>query len=750
MDESDKWSQRRLRHCVQYGIRPDIHAEEIYSISKNGEASITNEKDNSTKRPPMHSMRSIKSTATALSRTRSLDRTHINRDCFLEKRESILGMACRGLNSVVTGDLFRQIQEVNSSKKNTVTRISTCVSIRDRDRLPGVFSSFPSNQKGYRCDSSLYRNNTTTNTCLLADVEHSHGDLEHTKSSNLMSNNSHKQNITEQMDLDDEDLNGILFIDIPNKTNSSIDNNDRQEITSSLSPDLCQISNQNGNIHETEFNFTKRRITNDSIENRRRKRLPIYGQYISDPLLIVKLKDYSYDYRPCFTYWISTVHVFVLLFMILNFGIGTDFLNILYNPFGVIERSGNVMTSSLSAAHIVVWEQNNIWIGPKYSDLVHVGAKYTPCMRRDQKIYEQILNERRIESETTGCCVGPWGCYQTSECPKQFAQHIKWINGTFPERPNFRVACGQDPRYCVKPRSVHPFLWGIDLIDWPICEQKASSIPPTVKHMNCEITGRPCCIQMHGQCRITSREYCDFVGGYYHPNAVLCSQVSCLREVCGLTSFLRKDSPDHIYRLITPLFIHAGIIRCAISLAIYLTVMRRFEIMIGWHRLSAIYFISGIGGYLASAVFVPYMPEVGPAGSEGGVLGALIVHILYSWSWLNQPFRVLFLHLAIAFGLFILGFLPWIDNWAQVAGFLFGSLTAIILLPYITIGSGRVRKRRPLVAASFLILAFMFSILFALFFFYQIDYEPLALLNCPIPTKICDHQGLILRDWIPI
>ncbi|CAK5022852.1 unnamed protein product [Meloidogyne enterolobii] len=172
--------------------------------------------------------------------------------------------------------------------------------------------------------------------------------------------------------------------------------------------------------------------------------------------------------------------------------------------------------------------------------------------------------------------------------------------------------------------------------------------------------------------------------------------------------------------------------------------------MIGWHRLSAIYFISGIGGYLASAVFVPYMPEVGPAGSEGGVLGALIVHILYSWSWLNQPFRVLFLHLAIAFGLFILGFLPWIDNWAQVSGFIFGSLTAIILLPYITIGNGRVRKRRPLVAASFLILAFMFSILFALFFFYQIDYEPLALLNCPIPTKICDHQGLILRDWIPI
>lgn len=38
-------------------------------------------------------------------------------------------------------------------------------------------------------------------------------------------------------------------------------------------------------------------------------------------------------------------------------------------------------------------------------------------MRQDKKIHEQILRERRIESETTGCCIGRWGCYQTSECP---------------------------------------------------------------------------------------------------------------------------------------------------------------------------------------------------------------------------------------------------------------------------------------------------------------------------------------------
>lgn len=49
------------------------------------------------------------------------------------------------------------------------------------------------------------------------------------------------------------------------------------------------------------------------------------------------------------------------------------------------------------------------------------------------------------------------------------------------------------------------------------------------------------------------------------------------------------------------------IIRLAITCALQLTIMRRFEKMIGCVRLALIYFVSGIGGYLASASFVPYM-----------------------------------------------------------------------------------------------------------------------------------------------
>lgn len=86
-----------------------------------------------------------------------------------------------------------------------------------------------------------------------------------------------------------------------------------------------------------------------------------------------------------------------------------------------------------------------------------------------------------------------------------------------------------------------------------------------------------------------------------------------------------------------------------------------------------------------------FQPEVGPAGSLGGVLGALIIDVLYNWfvvqlafkllsdffrKFLENPRKALLVHIFIAVVLFLTGFLPYIDNWAQVFGFLFGCLLA--------------------------------------------------------------------------
>lgn len=87
---------------------------------------------------------------------------------------------------------------------------------------------------------------------------------------------------------------------------------------------------------------------------------------------------------------------------------------------------------------------------------------------------------------------------------------------------------------------MHPYEWPDDITKWPICrktntqfsiQQKNQPRDKIAEHMVCEIIGHPCCIGIHGQCKITTKEYCDFVKGTFHEEASLCSQVSNSFEI---------------------------------------------------------------------------------------------------------------------------------------------------------------------------------------------------------------------------
>ena len=87
-------------------------------------------------------------------------------------------------------------------------------------------------------------------------------------------------------------------------------------------------------------------------------------------------------------------------------------------------------------------------------------------------------------------------------------------------------------RYCESPSSVAPYIWPDDITKWPICWRKMdvetleqSGHGHAAEHMVCEVIGHPCCIGIRGQCKITTPEHCMFVGGTFHEEAALCSQV---------------------------------------------------------------------------------------------------------------------------------------------------------------------------------------------------------------------------------
>ncbi|RXG72692.1 Inactive rhomboid protein 1 [Armadillidium vulgare] len=250
-----------------------------------------------------------------------------------------------------------------------------------------------------------------------------------------------------------------------------------------------------------------------------------------------KQLDEIEDYRPYFTWWVTTVQVFILFLSILCYGLA---------PHGVSlrQQQGEVLMPSLATDKVDYWEPENLWIGPRAADLIHLGAKFAPCMRKDEKIFRHIEEQRRAERET-GCCIrnDDSGCVQSSrrECSSRLSVWKKWSE--LAKGPDGRLSgsvCGQDPNYCKEPASVPPHEWPDDITQWPICKKRVavSAVRKinAAEHMACEVIGHPCCIGIHGECSITTREYCNFVRGYFHEEATLCSQFSSPPTFCGLGS----------------------------------------------------------------------------------------------------------------------------------------------------------------------------------------------------------------------
>lgn len=65
-------------------------------------------------------------------------------------------------------------------------------------------------------------------------------------------------------------------------------------------------------------------------------------------------------------------------------------------------------------------------------DLIHLGAKFTPCLRRDKKIVDRMHHDRNEEKES-GCCVqnDNSGCVQTlrADCSVHMRTHTPLPHG---------------------------------------------------------------------------------------------------------------------------------------------------------------------------------------------------------------------------------------------------------------------------------------------------------------------------------
>ncbi|XP_067315518.1 inactive rhomboid protein 2-like isoform X2 [Pseudorasbora parva] len=451
-----------------------------------------------------------------------------------------------------------------------------------------------------------------------------------------------------------------------------------------------------------------------------------------------QLEDF-HSHRPYFTYWITFVHIVITLLACITYG---------FAPVGFAQHSSTQLVLRNKGIYESVkhMQQENFWIGPRSEDLIHLGAKFSPCIRRDSQIAKIAQQAKDLERES-GCCVqnDGSGCVQTQsdDCSETLATFLKWNKENVDIVRSSGAVCHQDPRTCEEPASSGPHVWPDDITEWPICTYPKEWNHTGYKHMDCTLKGRPCCIGTKGRCEITTWEYCQFMRGYFHEEATLCSQVHCLDDVCGLLPFLNPSVPDQFYRLWLSLFLHAGLLHCLVSVIFQMTVLRDLEKLAGWLRISIIYILSGITGNLASALFLPYRAEVGPAGSQFGLLACLFVELFQAWQMLEKPWKAFLKLLGIVLVLFFCGLLPWIDNIAHIFGFLSGLLLSFTFLPYVSFGTLDKYRKRALILLSLLVYVGLVSSLIVWFYIYPINWHWLEHLTClPFTSKFCERYDI--------
>jgi rhomboid protease GluP len=161
------------------------------------------------------------------------------------------------------------------------------------------------------------------------------------------------------------------------------------------------------------------------------------------------------------------------------------------------------------------------------------------------------------------------------------------------------------------------------------------------------------------------------------------------------------------FRLITPIFIHAGLLHLMLNSYALWVVGIQVEKLYGSARFLLIYLLSGVGGVAGSYFGQEFMPRssdapsVGASGAIFGLFGVLAVAGFKYRHELPPAIRraitagvlpVIVINLFIGFSI------PFIDNSAHIGGLLTGAALTLII-PYIAPGRERVSKTGMLIIA---------------------------------------------------
>lgn len=133
-----------------------------------------------------------------------------------------------------------------------------------------------------------------------------------------------------------------------------------------------------------------------------------------------------------------------------------------------------------------------------------------------------------------------------------------------------------------------------------------------------------------------------------------------------------------IYRLVTHMFLHGGLVHIVLNMYSLYIVGSRVEDFFGKWKYLLIYFLSGICGGLLSIGINGNVLAVGASGAIFGLFGALLYFGYNYRGYIGTIIRSQILPIVV-YNLIIGFFIPGIDIWSHIGGLIGGTLCANML-----------------------------------------------------------------------
>ncbi|KAF9609278.1 hypothetical protein IFM89_014472 [Coptis chinensis] len=154
---------------------------------------------------------------------------------------------------------------------------------------------------------------------------------------------------------------------------------------------------------------------------------------------------------------------------------------------------------------------------------------------------------------------------------------------------------------------------------------------------------------------------------------------SCSLDKMGAPQRKLLMQQHQMRRLFTPPWLHARIINLVVNLSSVIFVGVRLEQEFGSWSIGLVYILAAFFGSLTAALFIKNNPVVTSSGALFGLLGAMLSALIQNWKVYSDKPSALVTLFFLVMVTFSVGFLPHVNNFSNMGGFVSGILLGLVL-----------------------------------------------------------------------